>query len=120
MTAVTLQLNANDARLVQLALAHLIGERKRAVQYADQISPESRAEFLRSMEADQREAREISHRIDTALNIRRRITPERAAAAEFVRSLPDQPATGMDVVDCTGVIKGNADLVYDPGKDGAR
>ncbi|GAB3305767.1 hypothetical protein [Luteimonas notoginsengisoli] len=120
MTAITLQLNANDARLVQLALAHLIGERKRAVQYADQISPESRAEFLRNMEADKQEAREISHRIDCALNIRRRITPERVAAAELVNSLPDQPATGMDVVDCTGVIKGNADLADNYGNGGAR
>jgi hypothetical protein len=120
MSITTLHLDENESRLVQLALAYLVAERKRAVEYAEQIAPESRADFLHQMDADQRDAREISHRIDAALHIRRRFTPEQAAGAELVRSLPDTPAGGMDVVDCTGVIKGNADLADNYGNGGAR
>jgi hypothetical protein len=112
-----LTLSANDARLLQLALRALRSERKRAPEMAAALCEESRTPFLAAMAADAEACKILHGRIDDLLNIRRRLTPERAAitgglvdAYMDAATLPDTPATGMDVIDCTGVIKGNADL----------
>ena len=113
MTPVALTLSSNDARLLQLALRALRSERKRAPELAESLGPESRTDFLRAMAADADACKVLHGRIDDLLNIRRQLTPADAEVAAERAALPDQPAAPESATDCTGVIKGNADLQCD-------
>lgn len=110
MTPVALTLNANDARLLQLALRALRAERKRAPELAVSLCPESRGEFLRAMAADADACKVLHGRIDDLLSIRRTFGPADGRAANDRAVLPATPAQPDYATDCTGVITGNADL----------
>ena len=110
---VALALSTNDARILQLALRALRAERGRAPELASSICPESRDAFLQQMAADAEACKTLHGRIDDLLNIRRRFSDADAQAAATRADLPATPAQPDHVIDCTGVITGNADLATD-------